>query len=115
MAAAVKTSTTELGDSRVRVDVEVPTEALERELQSAAGTIGREMRVPGFRKGKVPAQVVIQQVGARQCSTRPCAVPSRTGTTRRARTPAGTQPGIPRAILKDLPGAGNPLQSPMQR
>src|SRR5918999_881760 len=63
MAAAVKTSTTELGDSRVRVDVEVPTELLERELQSAAGEIGRDMRVPGFRKGKVPAQVVIRQVG----------------------------------------------------
>lgn len=63
MAAAVKTTTTELDNSRVRLDVEVPTDLLERELQSAAGTIGREMRVPGFRKGKVPAQVVIQQVG----------------------------------------------------
>jgi trigger factor len=59
----VKTSTTELGDSRVRVDVEVPSEALERELQTAAGQIGRDMRVPGFRKGKVPPQVVIRQVG----------------------------------------------------
>jgi len=63
VAAAVKTTTTELGDSRVRVDVEVPSEALERELQSAAGQIGRDMRVPGFRKGKVPPQVVIRQVG----------------------------------------------------
>lgn len=63
MATPVKTNTKELGDSRVRVDVEVPSEALERELQSAAGEIGRDMRVPGFRKGKVPAQVVIRQVG----------------------------------------------------
>jgi trigger factor len=63
VAPAVKTNTTELGDSRVRVEVEVPSEALERELQTAAGEIGRDMRVPGFRKGKVPAQVVIRQVG----------------------------------------------------
>jgi trigger factor len=63
VATPVKTNTKELGDSRVRVEVEVPSEALERELQSAAGEIGRDMRVPGFRKGKVPAQVVIRQVG----------------------------------------------------
>jgi trigger factor len=63
MATAVNTTTTELGDSRVRLQVEVPTDALERELQAAAGALGREMRVPGFRKGKVPPQVVIQQVG----------------------------------------------------
>ena len=63
MTAAVKTTTTELGDSRVRLDVEVPSEALEQEVNAAAGVIGREMRVPGFRKGKVPPQVVIQQVG----------------------------------------------------
>jgi len=59
----VKTATTDLGDSRVRVKVEVPSEALERELQSAAAELGREMKVPGFRAGKVPPQVVIQQVG----------------------------------------------------
>src|ERR687895_2953399 len=63
MPAAVNTKTTELGDSRVRVDVEVPSDALEREMQTAASAIGREMRVPGFRSGKVPAQVVIRQVG----------------------------------------------------
>jgi len=45
------------------VDVEVGTTALEREVASAAGEIGRDMKVPGFRKGKVPPQVVLQQVG----------------------------------------------------
>jgi trigger factor len=63
MAEALKTTMSDLGDSRVRVEVEVPAELLERELQNAAGAIGREMRVPGFRKGKVPPQVVLQQVG----------------------------------------------------
>ena len=60
---AVKTTTKELGDSRVRVDVEVAAEALQRELDGTASEIGRDMKVPGFRKGKVPSQVVLQQVG----------------------------------------------------
>ncbi len=47
----------------MRVDVEVAIAALEREVASAAGEIGRDMKVPGFRKGKVPPQVVLQQVG----------------------------------------------------
>src|SRR5206468_365555 len=63
VATQVKTSTTELGDSRVRVEVEVGPDALERELTSAASEIGRDLKVPGFRKGKVPAQVVIQRLG----------------------------------------------------
>lgn len=63
MAAPVQTRTTELGDSRVRVEVEVPSDAVEREMETAAAELGREMRVPGFRSGKVPAQVVIRQVG----------------------------------------------------
>ena len=60
---AVKTQTEELADSRVRVKVEVPNEEIEREVATAAGEIGRDMKVPGFRKGKVPPQVVLQQVG----------------------------------------------------
>jgi trigger factor len=63
MPTQVKTSTTELGDSRVRVEVEVQPDALERELTSAASEIGRDLKVPGFRKGKVPPQVVIQRLG----------------------------------------------------
>lgn len=61
--AAVKTTTKELGESRVRVEVEVPPDAVQRELDGAASEIGRDMKVPGFRKGKVPSQVVLQQVG----------------------------------------------------
>ena len=60
---ALTTSTKELGDSRVRVEVEVGSESVESELRSAADVIGRDMKVPGFRKGKVPAQVVLQQIG----------------------------------------------------
>ena len=60
---AVTTTTEELGDSRVRLDVKVEGDALEREMQSAATAIGGELKISGFRQGKVPAQVVIQRVG----------------------------------------------------
>jgi trigger factor len=59
----VRTTTTDLGESRVRVDVEVAPDAIERELADAARAIGGELKVPGFRKGKVPPAVVVQQVG----------------------------------------------------
>jgi trigger factor len=59
----VSTSTTELDDSRVRLDVEVPGDAVERELQRVARAAGQDMKIAGFRKGKVPPQVVIQHVG----------------------------------------------------
>src|SRR4051794_13262592 len=58
LMATVTTTTTDLGESRVKVEVEVPATEIERELASAAGEIGRDMKVPGFRKGKVPPQVV---------------------------------------------------------
>ena len=50
----VPTKVTELPDSRVRLDAEVPSEEVESRLQRAATALGRELRLPGFRKGKVP-------------------------------------------------------------
>jgi trigger factor len=61
--APVKTSVTELPESRVRVEAEVPAEEVERRVQQAARELGRQMRIPGFRKGKVPPPVVIRRLG----------------------------------------------------
>jgi trigger factor len=59
----VTTTVTELPESRVRVQAEVASEEVERRVQQAARELGRQMRVPGFRKGKVPATVVIRRLG----------------------------------------------------
>jgi trigger factor len=61
--ATVRTSVTELPESRVRVQAEVPAEEVERRIAEAARQLGRQMRVPGFRKGKVPPPVVIRRLG----------------------------------------------------
>jgi trigger factor len=65
MAAAtnVKTTVEELPESRVRVAAEVTPQEVQRRVNEAAGKLGRDLRMPGFRKGKVPAPVVIQRVG----------------------------------------------------
>jgi trigger factor len=63
MPTSVKTNVTELPESRVRVEAEVPSEEVERRLQQAARSLGRELRIPGFRKGKVPPPVVIRRLG----------------------------------------------------
>src|SRR3954466_5537968 len=63
MATQVKTKTSELPDSRVRVEVEVEPKAVDNALTKAAANLGRDLKIPGFRKGKVPPQVVLQRVG----------------------------------------------------
>jgi trigger factor len=59
----LKTVVTELPDSRVRVEVEVPADLVGRGLQRAARALAKEMRMPGFRKGKAPPSLVIQRLG----------------------------------------------------
>ena len=109
MAAAVKTNITELPESRVRVEVEVPTEALERELKSAAAELGREMRVPGFRSGKVPAEVVLRQVG-REAVLDEAVRRGLPGWYEEALAHTGIQTvGDPHVDLSDLPEKGAPL------
>jgi trigger factor len=109
MAAAVTTKTTELDDSRVRVDVEVAAEALERALKSAAADLGREIRVPGFRSGKVPPEVVLRQVGREAVMDEAL----RRGLPEwyeEAVADAGiTTVGDPQLDLSDLPEKGSPL------
>jgi trigger factor len=60
---ALKTTLTELGDSRVRLQVQVPPEEVDARLERKAQQLGRELKLPGFRRGKVPAPLVIQRIG----------------------------------------------------
>jgi trigger factor len=109
VSAGITTNTTELPDSRVRVEVEVPTDALERELKTAAAELGREMRVPGFRSGKVPPEVVLRQVG-REAVLDEAVRRGLPGWYEEALADAGIQTvGDPQVDLSDLPEKGAPL------
>ncbi len=61
--ADVTTTVTELPESRARVDVTVSPQELEKRMGETARRLSQNMRVPGFRKGKVPPPVVIRQLG----------------------------------------------------
>jgi trigger factor len=109
MAAALTTTTKELGDSRVRIEVEVPPDAVERELSSAAQAIASDLKVAGFRKGKVPPQVVIQRVG-RQAVLDEAVRRALPGWYEEALSDAGIATvGDPDVDLGGLPDRGTPL------
>ena len=59
----MQTSVKELPGSRVEVEVEVPAKDVEKGVNRAARSLAREMRLPGFRKGKAPPSLVIQRLG----------------------------------------------------
>ncbi len=53
----------ELGDSKVRLTVEVPSADVKHAVEHAASDLAENVRIPGFRKGKVPMQVLVQRIG----------------------------------------------------
>jgi trigger factor len=59
----LRTTVTELPESRARVEAEVPAADVEKATQRAARGLARQMRMPGFRKGKAPPSLVIQRLG----------------------------------------------------
>ena len=105
----MRTSVTELGDSRVRVEVGIEADAVEDRLERAAHELARDMRMPGFRKGKVPAQLVIQRVG-RDAVLEQALRDSLPEWYERALLDSGITPvGDPELNVASLPGTGEEL------
>jgi trigger factor len=107
--SSVKTSITELPESRVRVQAEVPAEEVERRVTETARQLGRQMRVPGFRKGKVPPPVVIGRLG-REAVLDEALRSALGGWYADAIEEAGIAPvGEPELDVGELPDEGEPL------
>jgi trigger factor len=110
MPTALKTTVTELPESRVRVQVEVPSSEIEDRLARKARQLGREMKLPGFRRGKVPAPLVIQRVG-REVVLEEAVRDTLGSWYSDAIETAGIVPvGDPQLDLSDLPGQGVALE-----
>src|SRR4051795_6487751 len=109
MTTALKTTVTDLPESRVRVEAEVPPEEVERRMEQTARQLGKDLRMPGFRKGKVPPPVVIQRIGRDAVLDE--AVRGSLGRWYvDAIDAAGIHPvGEPDVDLGDLPAEGQPL------
>ncbi len=63
MASALTTTVTQLPESRVRVQATVPAAEVERRVEARARELARGLKLPGFRRGKVPPPLVIRRLG----------------------------------------------------
>jgi trigger factor len=59
----VKSAVEPLSPTRVKLTVEVPFEELKPSLDAAYKKIAQQVNVPGFRRGRVPQQVIDQRIG----------------------------------------------------
>lgn len=59
----MKTAVEELSPTRVKLTVEVPFDELRPSLDAAYKKVAQQVRVPGFRPGKVPARIIEQRFG----------------------------------------------------
>ncbi len=59
----MKTDVEELSPTRVRLSVEVPFDELKPSLDKAYREVARQVRIPGFRPGRVPPPVIDSRVG----------------------------------------------------
>jgi trigger factor len=109
MATEVQTTVTELPESRVRVEAQVPPEEIERRMAQAAKRLGQGIRVPGFRAGKAPPPVIVQRMGREAVLDE--AVRDSIGTWYSAAidSAAVVPVGEPQLDMGDLPAQGQPL------
>jgi trigger factor len=109
-APPISTSVTELPESRVRVEAQVPPEEVEKRVEQAARALGRSMRVPGFRAGKAPAPVVIKRVGREAVLDEAVRDSIAAWYTAAIDAAAIVPVGEPRLDMEELPGHGQPLK-----
>jgi len=63
MGRAMAMQVEELPDNRVRLRVDVPQADLRHAVEHATSDLARSVKVPGFRKGKVPVRVLEARIG----------------------------------------------------
>ena len=65
----MQTQVEELPQNRVRLEVEVPSDDVKHAVDHAASDLATSLKIPGFRKGKVPMQVLLARVGRERLFT----------------------------------------------
>jgi len=63
MVKAMGTQVEELPDNKVRLTVEVPQADLQHAVEHATSDLASSVKIPGFRKGKVPTAVLEARIG----------------------------------------------------
>ena len=69
MVRVMTTQVEELPDNKVRLTVEVPQADLKHAVEHATHDLAESVKIPGFRKGKVPQEVLQARVGRERIFT----------------------------------------------
>lgn len=57
------TTVQELGENRVRLTVDVSSDQVKHAVEHAVSDLSQSVKIPGFRKGKIPTPVLISRLG----------------------------------------------------
>ena len=63
---SLKVKTNLLPQSRISIELDIPSSSCKSVLEDTIKTISRSVKLPGFRSGKIPKQVLIQRIGLSQ-------------------------------------------------
>lgn len=100
----MKSSVEKLDPTRVKLSVEVPFAELKPSIDEAYKQIARQINVPGFRRGKVPAKLIDHRVG-RPVVMQEAVNNSLDGFFRRAVEENSVEPlGQPEVEVSEVPG-----------
>ena len=58
--------TKSLAKSRLSIELEIPSSSCKELIEESLKTISRSAKIPGFRVGKIPKQILIQRIGINQ-------------------------------------------------
>ncbi len=62
----LKVKTNSLPKSRISIELDIPSSSCKSIFEDTIKTISRTVKLPGFRSGKIPKQVLIQRIGLPQ-------------------------------------------------
>ncbi|MHB0915911.1 MAG: trigger factor [Thermoleophilia bacterium] len=57
------TKVTNLESDKVKLEAEVPAEEVRKQVDSTIRSLGKDVKIPGFRAGKIPREVIVSRFG----------------------------------------------------
>ncbi|NEP55446.1 MAG: trigger factor [Symploca sp. SIO2G7] len=62
----MKITQEKLPDSQIGLEIEIPAETTKKVYEKVVQNLSRSANIPGFRKGKVPRQILLQRMGVQR-------------------------------------------------
>lgn len=59
----ITVSTSELPEAKAKLEIEVSADTVEHAIKHAAEHMAEQVKIPGFRQGKVPPDIALQRLG----------------------------------------------------